>query len=89
MVLQEFYFLKGFRNRLGEITLTKTLPENREYPLYIEKVLFLSLTLKCKSKSTIFLYKQLGSGLSPLDIDQVSTAYVFKFFGAQCCLMAA
>ena len=46
VVLQEFYFLKGFRNRLWDITLTKTLPKIIEYPLYIEKSVVSYLEIK-------------------------------------------
>ena len=40
VVLREFYFLMVFRNRLGDITSTKTLTENIGSPLYIEKSAF-------------------------------------------------
>ena len=52
VVNREFYILKGFRNRLGDISLTKTLSGNIYYTL--KKVLFLSSKLKSKSKSTDF-----------------------------------
>ena len=52
VVNREFYILKGFRNRLGDISLTKTLSGNIYYTM--KKVLFLSSKLKSKSKSTDF-----------------------------------
>ena len=62
VILRQFYFLQGFRNRLGDITLTKTFSENIEYPLYIEQSVVSYLEIK--SKSTLFLCKQLRSSFS-------------------------
>ena len=48
---------------LRDITLIKNLPENIEYPLYIEKSVVSYLEIK--GKSTLFLFKQLRSNFRP------------------------